>query len=114
MATISDDKKSPAQKANDARAPFDGPHRAVKKKHSGTNAAPAADAAPSYVVAVTKREKTSEDDPSREVQHTYNPQELRAKARAFMKSSNVNPEEKRVLEDILGEDEPEAPKSGKA
>ena len=125
MSTISNDKKTPAQQANDARPPFDGPHRAVKKKAGdGTTDASSDTTAPSYVVVVTKREKgssegadggskgASEDDPPRDVSHTYNPQELRAKARAFLKSGHINADEKAVLEEILGPDEAED--SGKA
>ena len=103
MASISGEKKSIAQKAADVRPPFDGPHKPGAKKKALDAPPPSA---PSYVVAVSKHEFSLDDAAASEVNRRYNPQELKAKARSFLSSPNISPQEREVLKGILepGED----------
>jgi hypothetical protein len=106
---VSGEKKNLIKAAVDARTPVDGPHRpgqkerkSEAKKSASGDTGNTSDSTPSYVVAVTKREKTGE--PSTEVSHSYNPQELKAKARAFLNSPQISSAEREVLTEILRND----------
>jgi hypothetical protein len=94
--------KSAAQAANDARPAFDGPHKPGRHKQKAEKDAAAS---PAYVVAVTKREPDEQIPPS--IPFKYNPDELRAKAKAFMKTGNLTSAERKALEEILGPDKTE-------
>lgn len=104
MAKITDKPKTPAEKANSANPPSDGPHtykgrKALEKEK--------AEGGPAYVVSVTPHEDKDGDEPKPKL--TYTPQELRAKARAFLHSGKLNGQERKVLEEILGPEDPQKP-----
>ena len=99
---VDDKNRSAAQKSADAKPVTDGPHRPVRHKNKA-----ASEESPAYVVAVSKREPDEAvDGPS----YKYDPQELRAKARSLLKSGKIDPEQRRVLAEILGPEEEVKPK----
>jgi len=106
-STVDEKKKSPAQRAVDARPPFDGPHRKIKKtagESSNGND-------PAYVVVV-KKDKSPDDAPDT-APLMYDPKELHAKARGLLANKNISSDQKRVLEEILGPEENKQTKNNK-
>ncbi len=101
MSTVSDPTKNPAQKAVDAKPTADGPHTAKGRKDakSKTEDTPA-DREAAFVVNL----KGKEDEGEKKNKVLYSPEEVRAKAKAFMSSDKLSPQERRVLQEILGTD----------
>ena len=97
MATIKD-KPQTQGNSGDYRLPADGPHSFVKKRVETDKEK---SELPPYVIAITKHEK--EDEKSASLPgYKYDPQDLRAKAQAFLNSPNISSEQKEVLKEILG------------
>jgi hypothetical protein len=105
MAKVDEKSKPGAQAAVNVKPRFDGPHDTLYKKKKPEEEA----SNPAYVVSVTKQEKKPEDEPTPSIkQLKYNPEEQRAKARAFLKSGLLAPADRKALEEVLG---PEKEKS---
>lgn len=60
---------------------------------------------PPYVVTVTARKPTEEEKV--EQTKTYTPRELRSKAKSFLESGSLPPEQREVLKEILNKQEAE-------
>ncbi|MDZ4677563.1 MAG: hypothetical protein SGI74_08640 [Oligoflexia bacterium] len=104
MSKIAEKSKSPAQKAVEAKPLSDGPHHSTKRKKSKTQDSSESATSPAFVVAVSKQEKTQDEQPTGTKQLKHDPEEQRAKARSLLKSTVISPEDRKVLEQILGPD----------
>ncbi|MBK9293033.1 MAG: hypothetical protein IPM57_01060 [Oligoflexia bacterium] len=98
MSVIRDRKEHPGQKAKEANPYKDGPHDArVKSRVSKQKQTETKEAA--YVVSVEAKPK----DETQKSKLLYTPEEVRAKAKAFLHSSHLTPEERSVLAEILAD-----------
>jgi hypothetical protein len=84
----------------DYRLPADGPHRYVKKK---VDSQKEKESEAPYVISVVKEREGEPVLPK--ASSKYDPKELRAKAKNFLKNPEISSHQKQVLEDILGPDE---------
>ncbi len=67
-------------------------------------ATPVAAEEPAYVVAFSAREPTEEEKAQSK---SYSPSEVRSKAKAFLESGNLPPEQRQVLAEIIKKQEAE-------
>ncbi len=108
------DFKPPAQKAVEVKPPDNGPHtargmkrladekEAIIKAERGSGEASKVEIKSKDAKVVNDSDETETAEEKRKI--TYSPKEVRDKAKHFMVSAKLTPEERRVLKEILGND----------
>lgn len=104
MARISDDNRTPAQRAADANPTQDGPLRRGSSLHKRRLQEKQATEDPSYVVAVSKTERKDDDPDVLRSVSEYSDEELRAKAKMLLSHNKLSAKEHSVLKEILEPD----------